>query len=74
MKIIETISDLEKIKKGCVLTIGNFDGVHIGHQAILIAAGQTAMQRQTELVVMTFDPHPAAVLFAQKVFFQCQWR
>ncbi len=66
MKIIETISDLEKVKKGCVLTIGNFDGVHIGHQAILIAAGQAAMQRQTELVVMTFAPHPAAVLYPQK--------
>ncbi|MCK4753535.1 MAG: bifunctional riboflavin kinase/FAD synthetase, partial [Planctomycetes bacterium] len=35
MKIIETISDLRNldgIEKGCVLTIGNFDGVHIGHQ------------------------------------------
>jgi len=60
MRIIETISDFEK--KGCVLTIGNFDGVHIGHQEILTSAAQTAEQRGTELVVMTFEPHPVAVL------------
>lgn len=60
MRIIKTIADFEK--KGCVLTIGNFDGVHIGHQEILGAAGQTAEQRGTELVVMTFEPHPVAVL------------
>ena len=66
MRIIETISGLEKIKKGCVLTIGNFDGVHLGHQEILIAAGQTAAKRRAELVVMTFEPHPLTVLRPQK--------
>ena len=66
MRIIETISGLEKIRKGCVLTIGNFDGVHIGHQEILTAAEKTAIQKQTELVVMTFDPHPVAILHSQK--------
>jgi riboflavin kinase/FMN adenylyltransferase len=66
MQIIEAISDLEKIKKGCVLTIGNFDGVHIGHQKILTAAKKTAMKEQTELVVMTFAPHPVALLRPQK--------
>jgi len=66
MRIIETISGLEKIRKGCVLTIGNFDGVHIGHQEILTAAEKTTIQKQTELVVMTFDPHPVAILHSQK--------
>jgi riboflavin kinase/FMN adenylyltransferase len=66
MQIIEAISDLEKIKKGYVLTIGNFDGVHIGHQKILTAAKKTAMKKQTELVVMTFAPHPVALLHPQK--------
>jgi len=67
MRIIETISGLEKIKSGCVLTIGNFDGVHLGHQEILIAAGQTAAKRGAELVVMTFEPHPLTVLRPQKL-------
>jgi riboflavin kinase/FMN adenylyltransferase len=66
MRIIETISGLEKIRKGCVLTIGNFDGVHIGHQEILTAAKKTTIQKQTELVVMTFDPHPVTILHSQK--------
>ena len=66
MRIIETISDIEKIKPGCVLTIGNFDGVHLGHQEILAAAGQIAAQKKTELVAMTFEPHPLIVLRPQK--------
>ena len=69
MKIIETTSglaELAKIKKGCVLTIGNFDGVHLGHRRILTAGKQTATKRQAQLVVMTFEPHPLAVLYPQK--------
>jgi riboflavin kinase/FMN adenylyltransferase len=66
MKIIEAISDLEKVAKGCVLTIGNFDGVHIGHQEILTAAKKTAAQKHTELVAMTFEPHPVTVLHPEK--------
>jgi len=66
MQIIRTESDLEKIKAGIVLTIGNFDGVHIGHQVILAAAKRIAEQRQAELVVMTFQPHPLSVLNPEK--------
>jgi len=66
MKILKTISDLGQVKKGCVLTVGNFDGLHIGHQAILTAAKKAASQRKTELVVMTFEPHPLAILRPQK--------
>lgn len=49
-----------------MLTIGNFDGVHLGHQEILIAARQTAAERWAQLVVMTFEPHPLVVLYPQK--------
>jgi len=69
MKIIDTTSDfveLAKVKKGCVLTVGNFDGVHLGHQEILAAARQIAAERKAELIVMTFEPHPLAVLYPQK--------
>lgn len=47
---------------GVVLTIGNFDGVHRGHQAILAAGRRHADRAGTRLVVMTFHPHPAAIL------------
>ncbi|MFB0525715.1 MAG: adenylyltransferase/cytidyltransferase family protein, partial [Phycisphaerae bacterium] len=69
MKIIDTTSDfaeLTRVKKGCVLTVGNFDGVHLGHQEILAAARQTAAKRAAELIVMTFEPHPLSVLYPQK--------
>ncbi len=69
MEIIETNSDLSqlaKIKKGCVLTIGNFDGVHLGHQEIINAARKLADQRHSDLVLMTFEPHPVAILYPEK--------
>jgi riboflavin kinase/FMN adenylyltransferase len=62
MKVIQTISQFRHIPKGCVLTIGNFDGVHVGHQEILAVARQAAGENDAELVVMTFEPHPVAVL------------
>jgi len=62
MKIIQTISQFQHIPKGCVLTIGNFDGVHVGHQEILAVAGQAAEKNDTELIAMVFDPHPVAIL------------
>ena len=69
MKIIDTTSgfaELARVRKNCVLTVGNFDGVHLGHQEILAAARQTAAKRKAELIVMTFEPHPLAVLYPQK--------
>jgi riboflavin kinase/FMN adenylyltransferase len=66
MRIIEQIACLRDIKKGCVLTIGNFDGVHIGHRAILSTAKGIAGQKQTEIVVMTFQPHPLRILNPKK--------
>jgi riboflavin kinase/FMN adenylyltransferase len=66
MKVFDTVSELEHIEKGCVLTIGNFDGVHLGHQAILAAARQAADKRRVDLVAMTFEPHPVAILFPER--------
>ena len=65
MKIVKATSSLAGltgIEKGSVLTIGNFDGLHLGHREILNAAKQTAAQKHTQLVVMTFEPHPLAIL------------
>jgi riboflavin kinase/FMN adenylyltransferase len=66
MNVMETLLEVEKLEKGCVLTIGNFDGVHIGHQQILKAAKKAASKGQTQLVVMTFEPHPVAILRPEK--------
>ncbi|MCK9458991.1 MAG: bifunctional riboflavin kinase/FAD synthetase [Proteobacteria bacterium] len=42
-----------------VVSIGNFDGVHVGHRAVLAAARAEAERRGVELAVLTFEPHPA---------------
>src|SRR5881628_3655567 len=56
---------LEPIPGGwgrCVLTIGVFDGVHRGHQALIGRAVELANKRGVPSVLMTFDPHPAEVV------------
>ena len=66
MRVIDTEQELQDLPRNMVLTIGNFDGVHRGHQAILSAARQTARQKGVPMAVMTFDPHPVAVLRPEK--------
>ncbi len=66
MRMIKTISDLNEIPSGLVLTVGNFDGVHLGHQKILHVARQLADKYKTSVAMMTFDPHPLAILHPDK--------
>jgi len=47
---------------GAWLTIGSFDGVHLGHRAILEQLIREAHAAQAQAIVLTFHPHPAAVL------------
>ncbi|HEV2348012.1 MAG TPA: bifunctional riboflavin kinase/FAD synthetase, partial [Actinocrinis sp.] len=47
---------------GCVVTVGFFDGVHLGHQAVVRRAVALAGARGASAVVLTFDPHPSEVL------------
>ena len=42
----------------CALAIGNFDGLHLGHQALLAKLLETAKQQKLKSAVMTFEPHP----------------
>lgn len=43
---------------GCVATIGNFDGIHLGHQAVLGQVAEKASELGVPSVVITFEPHP----------------
>jgi phosphoribosyl 1,2-cyclic phosphate phosphodiesterase len=49
-------------KRGSVLAIGNFDGIHLGHQAILRAVEQRAIETGCVATALTFDPFPRKVL------------
>lgn len=66
MQTFSTISEIKTIDAGCVLTIGNFDGVHQGHQQILKVAKQAADERGAKLLAMTFEPHPLAIVRPEK--------
>ncbi|MBY6197168.1 bifunctional riboflavin kinase/FAD synthetase [Vibrio hangzhouensis] len=64
MELIRGIHNLKDQHHGCVLTIGNFDGVHLGHQSVLEQVKQKAMALGLPAVVMTFEPQPME-LFAK---------
>lgn len=61
MKIYNNFSDFVKVSNA-IVTIGTFDGVHLGHQAILKDMVKTAKNIGGETVVITFYPHPRQVL------------
>jgi riboflavin kinase / FMN adenylyltransferase len=62
MKVLRRLEDIEIPLKNAVVTIGNFDGVHIGHQALLQMVVEKAVAIGGTSVVLTFDPHPMHVL------------
>ena len=61
MKIYNNFSEFVKVPNA-IVTIGTFDGVHLGHQAILRDMVKTAKEIGGETVVITFYPHPRQVL------------
>lgn len=62
MELIEKIQDIETPFDNSVVTIGNFDGVHIGHQALFHEVIERAAAISGTSVAITFEPHPARVL------------
>ena len=48
----------DKNRRGCVLTIGNFDGVHLGHQQVILALVEKAKKLDCEAAVLVFEPQP----------------
>ena len=62
MQIEKGLRGLSPLKSGCVLTIGNFDGVHLGHREIISQLVERSKQLGVPGVVLTFNPHPSQVL------------
>jgi len=58
MRVIRGFNNLPKEFSGCVATIGNFDSVHLGHQAIISRLIQVARQRKLSSLLMIFEPQP----------------
>lgn len=62
MEIIKNLDKIAKPFKNAVISIGNFDGVHIGHQALFHEVIEKADAINGTSVAMTFEPHPLRVL------------
>src|SRR5688572_10014105 len=62
MEVVEGLSGLRAVAPGGVVSVGNFDGVHLGHRGILGRALELKKSAGGELVVVTFEPHPLTVL------------
>lgn len=66
MKTIYGLDSADLNLPRCALTIGNFDGVHRGHQQIIAQAGLFAANAGAPTVVLTFEPHPLSVVAPEK--------
>jgi riboflavin kinase / FMN adenylyltransferase len=66
MDIFRHIDDRGLALRGSVATLGNFDGVHLGHQALLRSTVEDARRFRSKSVVLTFEPHPLKILAPER--------
>ena len=66
MELLRSIPELVRLRGPIFLAIGVFDGVHLGHQAVIRTSAEHAGAEGGTPVVVTFDPHPAKVLRPEK--------
>ncbi len=64
MRLIRGLTHIKSPHKGCVLTIGNFDGVHLGHQQVLQRLAYQGRALDLPVVVMVFEPQPLEYFLA----------
>ena len=62
MRVLHSIAELKELRGPLFLAIGVFDGVHLGHQAVISTSAAHAKNAGGTPVVVTFDPHPGKVL------------
>ncbi|WP_413561018.1 bifunctional riboflavin kinase/FAD synthetase [Bdellovibrio sp. HCB209] len=66
MHIYQGVGQLDSVLESSVVTIGNFDGVHLGHQQLIETVTREAQYYGVPSVVYTFHPHPVKVLFPER--------
>jgi riboflavin kinase/FMN adenylyltransferase len=66
MEVFRDIEDFHRPELKTVVTMGNFDGIHLGHQALVANAAAEAKQWRTKSVVFTFEPHPLKLLTPER--------
>ncbi|MEM9211969.1 MAG: bifunctional riboflavin kinase/FMN adenylyltransferase, partial [Pseudomonadota bacterium] len=58
MRIVRDYHFVDDADRGAAVAIGNFDGVHLGHQSVLDLTRQVAKDEGAPLGILTFEPHP----------------
>jgi len=66
MQIFRHLADPGLVLPGSVVTLGNFDGVHLGHQALIGGAVTEAKKLRLPSIVLTFEPHPLKILAPER--------
>jgi riboflavin kinase / FMN adenylyltransferase len=66
MQIFRHLADPGLVLPGSVVTLGNFDGVHLGHQALIGGAVTEAKKLGLPSIVLTFEPHPLKILAPER--------
>ena len=70
MKIIRDYIYVDPENRGASVAVGNFDGVHLGHQSVIDLARQTAETISAPLGILTFEPHPRSYFAPQSPAFR----
>lgn len=70
MQILRHYADVPAVLRGGVYALGNFDGVHLGHQQVIAEARRVARALGVPLGVLVFEPHPRQFFFPDEPFFR----
>lgn len=68
MQIIRDFQNINPSFQNTALTIGNFDGIHLGHQEILRNAQRIASSENLKSALLTFEPHPLKIIRPEQIF------
>ncbi|WP_343183191.1 bifunctional riboflavin kinase/FAD synthetase [Buchnera aphidicola (Neophyllaphis podocarpi)] len=66
MKIIQNFKNIKKETKKSIIIIGNFDGVHLGHQKLILEAYKKKIKSNYSLIIIIFEPHPIEFFMKEK--------
>ncbi|MDH5542811.1 MAG: bifunctional riboflavin kinase/FAD synthetase [Nitrospinota bacterium] len=70
MKIGDKVSDFSKEFTCSIATVGNFDGLHLGHREIMKQVKEESARQNCKSLVITFEPHPSSILYPTRNFFR----
>lgn len=70
MHVIRHTEDMATAERGGAFALGNFDGVHLGHQQVIGGASAVASEKSVPSGVLIFEPHPQQYFFPEKPFFR----